>query len=255
MTDYCYTEIMKEILLAIGLTEKEATIYLFLLSSPHQSAKQVAEAVKLKRPNAYRLLSDLTEQNLVTYTEESIRRFSVTEPLILQKIIQEKQSLLQQTTSSLATIMPSFRSQYALALNKPGVIHAAGREGFERLLIDMIDSKTEVLLIASSDQPSDAAVLQKFQELIAQRKENNVPTRAIFHDGSHHERIQKKFIDRGFDVRFIGNTPFKGEVIIYEDTLAFTVYDPSLITTIITNASIASTMRILFEEVWSKANA
>jgi hypothetical protein len=54
-------------------------------------------------------------------------------------------------------------------------------------------------------------------------------------------------------VRFIGKDIYPGELVVYEDKCAFTVYQPELIVTIITNESIAATMRQLFDELWDRA--
>lgn len=130
----------------------------------------------------------------------------------------------------------------------------AGSDGFERLLGDMVRSKTEVLLVASNDIPDDET-LKLFRQLLIERKNNGVKTRALFHRATYSERIKEEFNERGMEVRFIGDTPFKGEVALYEDNAVFTVYDPSLIVTVLTNKHIADTMRALFEQLWTIAEA
>lgn len=127
----------------------------------------------------------------------------------------------------------------------------AGFEGFERLLLDAVKSKTEILLMASDDVPTDN--MERFRELLHERKNNGVKTRALFHKAHYSDRIRTEFTERGFDVRFLGDTPFKGEIGLYEDNTTFTVYDPSLMTTVITNKHITDTMRTLFENLWTIA--
>lgn len=245
---------MEDALLELGLNDKEVTIYLLLLQKPHQTAQQIAEQTDIKRTNVYRILDNLLAKGLIAPEETPIRKFSVTDPRSLHTILKEQQQQLKKAASVLISSMPTFRSQFSLSLDKPGVVSTAGIEGFEQLLKDMVHSQTEVLLVASNDQPTDEAVLRRFQNLLLERKANSVRTRALFHNGQHRKHIRAKFSERGFDVKFIGQSPFKGEIIIYEDNVAFTVYDPSLITTIVTNPYIASTMHLLFEEVWSKAD-
>lgn len=245
---------MEEILLQLGLTDKEAALYLLLLQSPNQTAQKLADQTDIQRTNVYRLLDNLLAQGLITADDSSVKRFAAAEPQSLQKLLRNKQMELKQTASSLSALMPSFRSQYSLSLDKPGVFHMAGSEGFERLLEDMVRSKTEVLLVASDDLPHDEQTLTRFRELLIERKNNGVPTRALFRNAQYSQRIKEEFNERGIDVRFIGDVPFKGEVALYEDNTTFTVYDPSLIVTIITNKYITDTMRTLFEQLWTVAN-
>lgn len=244
---------MEEVLLQLGLSDKESAVYLLLLKSPRLTAQQIAEQTDIARTNTYRIIDNLLEQKLIMRDDSPVSKFSATEPQALQQLLADKQLALKQTAKSLAATMPSFRSQYSLSTDKPGVVHMAGSEGFERLLTDMVTSQTEVLLIASDDVPQDEATLRRFRELLLKRKENGVATRALFHDAPYKDRIKREFTEHGIDVRFIGKTPFKGEVAIYEDNVAFTVYDPALITTVITNRHIAATQRALFAQLWRGA--
>lgn len=253
MTIFCYAVHMENVLREIGLQDNEATVYLQLLKNPLQTAQQLATQTDIKRTNVYRILDALLEQELIIKDDSPVSRFSAAEPQSLQKLLQRRQNTLKQTASSLSAVMPQLRSQYSLSLNKPGVVYMTGDDGLERLLFDMVNSQTEVLLVAG-DEPRDADTRSRFRELIMQRKQNNVHTRALFHGGEHQARITHRFSERGFDVRFIGTTPFDSEVVIYEDSVAFSVYDPSLIITIITNKDFANTMRTLFEQLWCTAN-
>lgn len=243
---------MEEVLRQLGLTDNELSVYMLLLKKPNQTAQQLATASNIQRTNLYRILDILVEQELIAInSESSVRRFYVTEPQNLQKLLQLKQTQLKQTSSLLSTTMPSFRSQYSLSLDKPGVFYMAGFEGFERLLLDEVKAKTEILLMASNDVPKEN--MARFKELLLERKRNGVKTRAIFHEANFNNKIRAEFNERGFDVRFLGNTPFKGEIGLYEDNTTFTVYDPSLMTTVITNKHITDTMRTLFEHLWAIA--
>ncbi len=253
MTNLCYAVIMNDILLELGLGDSESTVYVALLKTPNQTAHEIASATGVKRTNVYRILDVLQEQELITADDSPVKRFRTTDPRALQDLVQEKQSALKRTAHSLATAMPTFRSQYALSLDRPGVVHMTGKDGLERLLEDMLNSQTEVLLVAG-DEPHDEATRERFRELIMQRKSNGVATRALFHDGEHRARILDKFTARGFDVRFVGDSLFDSEIVIYEDNVVFSSYDPSIIITIITNPSFAATMRQLFNLLWKSAS-
>lgn len=244
---------MEEVLLQLRLSDKESAVYLLLLRSPRLTAQQIAERTEIARTNTYHIIDNLLEQNLIVRDDSPVSRFSTAEPQALQQLLADRQLTLKQTAKSLATTMPSFRSQYSLSTDKPGVVHMAGAEGFERLLTDMTTSQTEVLLVASDDVPNNPEILARFRELLVQRKNAGVTTRALFHDAPYKDRIKRKFTERGIDTRFIGDSPFRGEIAIYEDNVAFTVYDPSLITTVITNRHIADTQRTLFEQLWQQA--
>ncbi len=52
---------------------------------------------------------------------------------------------------------------------------------------------------------------------------------------------------------FLSQEPLPGEIVIYGNKIAFTVYQPSLIVTIMTNETMTQTFRIIFEQLWQSA--
>jgi sugar-specific transcriptional regulator TrmB len=254
MTKMIYSEHMDETLLQLGLNDKEAAVYLYLLKHPYQSAHQVANACNIQRTNIYRLLEVLEKQELVVHIDNPVRSFSAAEPQALRRLLEKQNIQLKQASSALTAAMPQFRSQYSLSLDKPGVFYMSGDAGIEQLLTDMVNSGTEVLLVASDNVPGNQKTLDRFRELISERKKAGVKTRALFHHADYSAKVTKQLETMGMEVRLIGTNPFLGEVVIYEDNVVFTVYEPSVSITVITNDQIASTMRLLFDELWQKSS-
>jgi hypothetical protein len=125
-----------------------------------------------------------------------------------------------------------------------------GEQGLLRLLDDMVRSSTEVLLVASDK--ADVEKIGGFKDKLLQRKANSVHTRALAEDHDR-ERRRDMYAERGMELRFLGELPYNGEVVIYENNVVFTVYEPSIITTVVTNEHIAQTMRTMFEGLWRQA--
>lgn len=246
---------MEEMLHNIGLSDKEIAIYITLLKTPRLTAQRLSKMSGIQRTNTYTLLDKLIDDGLVIYEDSPVKRYSVADPRSLRLILNRRQTQLKQTAAELSVVIPDFISQYSLGLDKPGVLHMPGVAGFEQLLQDMIRSKTEILLVASDYKPDDEETLVRFRALQLERKKAGVHTRALFHAISDGNRIADEFAELGIETRYIGSTPFSGEVVIYEDKVAFTVYEPSVVVTIITNPHIASTLRLIFEELWREAKA
>jgi sugar-specific transcriptional regulator TrmB len=60
-----YKKQLVGVLQELGLNEKEAMVYLALLSLGEASVSEVAQEAKIKRPTAYLILSSLEEKGLV----------------------------------------------------------------------------------------------------------------------------------------------------------------------------------------------
>ena len=255
MTKLVYTTYMHEILGQLGLTDNEITVYTALLVSPLQTAQELSEITSLKRTNTYRVLDELKEKELITTDNSAVQRFRAMDPRTLRRILEAKQQQIKQAAKALSSVMPTLSSQYALSLGKPGVFQLAGTQGFEQLLLDMEKSTTDIRIFASNYVPEDEDMLARFRELQLSRKKKGIKTYALFHHGADDEYIRNLFAERGLEVRFVDNTPYTGEVVIYENNVAFTVYQPSLVTTIITDTSIAQTMRLVFDQLWQSSPA
>jgi transposase-like protein len=253
MTKFDIILVMEEILQKIGLADNEAKLYLYLLKNPNKTAQQLAKETGIQRTNIYRLLDRLIEYQLISSDDSPVKTFVASAPQNLQVILNNKQTELKQVSASLSALMPVFRAQHSLSLDKPGVLHMANKNGLELLLKDMAHSRTEILLFASDDVPLDQETLASFRQLIYQRKKNGILTRALFHNGNRNEEIINNFSEMGIFVRFLGSVPFRSDIAIYENNIAFTVYEPSLNVTVITNVHIAGVMRLLFEQLWDSS--
>ena len=245
---------MDDTLRLLGLSEKEAQTYQLLLKSTGMTALQIANASGEKRTNVYPILENLTTKGLVLSNDKGVARYTAADPEKLRALLELKQSEYTLAATGLSSALPRLKSQYALTHNRPGVVHMAGKSGFLQLLDDMVHSQTEVLLVASNDVPDETDMLAQFRKRLLQRRENGVITRALFHHNQNEKMIRRIFTERGMELRFVGDMPFSGEVVMYENNVVFTVYKPSIIVTVVTNEAIAQTMRSLFENVWQQAD-
>lgn len=247
---------MEEVLREIGLSEKEARYYLLLLKQGDKTATELAELTDEKRTNAYMILEGLLQAGLVTVSKETGRGvYRPADPVELRKLLETEQRRQRQANMSLTAVLPELRSLYALSSDRVGVVQLSGLHGFETMLDDMLRSRTEILLVAS-DAPTTPEIWDKLKMSLEIRKVAGIKTRTIYHlnEAEDGESMRAAFAERGMEMRFLGDRPFPGELTIYEDNSIFISYEPSLSMTVITNHSIAETNRLLFEELWDKAN-
>ncbi len=251
---------MEEVLAGLGLNNKEAQFYLLLLHYGRMTVLELVQSSGEKRTNVYMILDVLSRKRLVVVSKAgSKRQYEASAPSSLYELLQVEQQRHQQVGAALTAAMPKLKSQYALANNRPGVVHLAGLDGFKVMLGDMMRSTTEILLIASN-APTDPRIWKILTESLARRKAQGIATRAIYHqehcqNDAQLERKKSEFEHRGMEVRFLGEREFKGEMAVYENNTIFTAYEPALVTTILTSKDVTDTTRILFEELWDKAGS
>lgn len=245
---------MDKLLTQLGLSEKEAAFYLYLLSEGSLTAAQISKANQESRTNTYMILDRLLAEQIVTTDNESaVKRFSAADPNKLRELLNNQLLQVRQSQSALNTALPQLSSLFSLGNHKPGIVYLTGLSGFRLLLEDMAKTKDVVDLIASDIAHENKEAWVILQKGIAKRKARGIKTRAIFHKEAQEWPHIAEIAARGFELRFWGEQPLEGELVLYDQKIALTVYKPTLIVTVITNEVLAKTFRAIFEEMWSQA--
>lgn len=108
----------------LGLSEKEAKIYLALLQLGPSTPYQIAKKAELKRPTAYVIAEELVEKGLIVHVPgENPRKYIARTP---DSFFEEAEGKLAKAKSAL----PELRSlQKGGTLEKPSIMYYEGPEG------------------------------------------------------------------------------------------------------------------------------
>ncbi|MBP7807515.1 hypothetical protein KA047_03400 [Candidatus Saccharibacteria bacterium] len=242
---------MLELFKQLGLNEKEAQFYLVLLEHEALTTAELAKATEESRTNAYMIIEKLQAMRLVENDSSPVKRFNAVNPVRLQRILADRQEDLKALNAQLRSILPGLNSKYQLAHHKPGVVYRQGLEGLKESFDDMTRTGKEVLVFDSDVSVQNEEAFSVIMESLEARKKRGIKSRALLHNaGREYPGIAEWPTKRNMNVRFSGDMPYEGEVAIYGDKCAFTVYVPDIIVTTITNSVIAETMRTVFENLW-----
>ena len=82
--------IEQKVLENLGLSEKEAQVYLSLIELGTGSVVQISKASQIKRPTTYLILDELKNRGIVTESQEKNRIiFAAEDPAVLEKNIKQ----------------------------------------------------------------------------------------------------------------------------------------------------------------------
>src|SRR5437899_393424 len=91
----------------LGLSEKEASIYLAALEIGRATADQLAKHAKIKRPTTYVQLESLMKKGLMsTYEEDKKTYFAPESPELLKRFLQKQKEELNSKESELDSLLP-----------------------------------------------------------------------------------------------------------------------------------------------------
>ena len=239
----------------IGLSEKEAKIYLAALELGEDSVQNIAKKAGIKRPTAYLIIEDLKQKGLIFEKPNSRGHIYIAEnPDKLKSILEERKRTLGEA-------LPFLRTIYNVEKGKPQVRVYEGLEAMKQIYIDEVwKSKTEILYFASI-KAIEKSIPKHLNFFIEGIEENHF-------QGKIKEFINPDPIDIEYGKKAIENNPncqiglipkdfpfrfSESDVAIFENKIMIASFDQKLFITIIESKVIVDNMRALYEMAWSQA--
>lgn len=142
---------IKDILLKIGLSDREAEIYLHLSEYGSLRASQLARDLKLPKTTIIESLYLLEEKGLVSrIKQKNSFIFSAEDPEILLLHLDQKEKEIRTNRALLVKALPSFRTIKS-DKNIPKVRYFEGHDGIIQLYEDSLRSKSDIHAYGSSE--------------------------------------------------------------------------------------------------------
>src|SRR3989344_86815 len=114
----------------IGLSEKEAIIYLALLAVDNSSVLDLSKKTKLNRSTTYVILESLAKKGLVSETTVGKKtHYQAEPPERLETYVEQRKILLEEQAKKLKDIIPQIKTVQREAGARPIVKYFEGREG------------------------------------------------------------------------------------------------------------------------------
>ncbi|MEX2564110.1 MAG: helix-turn-helix domain-containing protein [Candidatus Paceibacterota bacterium] len=129
----------------LGMSEKEAKVYLALLQVDSASATELSRTTDIKRPTVYVIIESLAEKGLVSETTVGKRtQFQAESPERLETYVERrKQELNEQSKELKSDVIPQLRSMQRGTGERPVVKYYEGHEGVLSILDEFSRSESE----------------------------------------------------------------------------------------------------------------
>ncbi len=249
-------------LINIGLSEKEAQIYLSSLSLGASSVQNIAKKANVNRVTTYVMIEQLTQKGLMsTFMQGKKKMFVAEKPIRLLSLIHEREQELSDQEVRFRQTLGPLTALMAQSEHKTQLRFYEGIEG--------IKACHEVLLTAMK------------QEQISSYWEIIVPSMSgeIFNDGSSpaREEARKEIVKRKMsvkkifvvdgpkyaddifsiasraEIRYIPEKkyPFNGEIGVYGNYTVFWIFRDDYSAVLIEDSYLATNMNVMFDLIWS----
>jgi sugar-specific transcriptional regulator TrmB len=245
-----------ELLISLGLTQDEATIYNVLLEGGFMPARTVATRASLGRPLTYKILDDLIIKNIIEKkdTAGKISLFAPIHPRELEKLLEKKKEVIETVQKTLNESIGQMVSKYNLFIGKPNVQFYEGKDGLLKIYEDINIEKNDILLIQSPFDSEIPEIDIIVQNQIKKQVANNIHTKAITpYIKTTKEWVKNKDLENLVTRCIIPEKKFEvpAQILIYGNKIGISSVRNPFITTIIEDKNINDTFRIMFDYIWN----
>ncbi|NQT50198.1 winged helix-turn-helix transcriptional regulator [Candidatus Kuenenbacteria bacterium] len=241
-------------LLAIGLTDKEAEVFVSALQLGYASVHEIAQKSGINRTTTYTHVKNLIARGLINVVEKNGKVFYVAEkPEKLKYIYEQQEKEIQRRRQTLDKIMPELESIYNLAKNRPSVRYYSytDKNDLDYVRREIQNQRSsEVYNIFNHDLFSEhinrnhiQAILDSVQKFrILYISKNKILDRKV-HPFIGHEKLKLKFLP---EAKF----NFLSEVLI-SDCNVYIAGNGSWM--VISDKLFSQTLTLLFHALWGIA--
>ncbi len=251
-------EDLKKELEHLGLSDKEASVYLAALEMGPSPVQDISHKSKVNRATTYVMIESLAGRGLMSTFQKGKKRFYAAEsPDRLMSIIENQQKTLKEKQAELETAMPMLAALYNAEGAKPQVRYLEGPEGVATVRQIMERLRGEFIEIVPIE------VAARVNEIMGdERKEH------------HHNLKQQSMKYRVLavmetpDLSKLGSMgageyrvisadkfPIHGNISVRDDHVFLFSFKSAVMSVVIRSQEIADTIRALFEMAWENAES
>ncbi|MEI8249003.1 MAG: helix-turn-helix domain-containing protein [Candidatus Taylorbacteria bacterium] len=176
---------LEKYLQEIGLNEKEAVVYLFLLTVDGSSVLDISKKTKINRSTTYIVLESLAKKGLVSETTIGKKtHFQAEQPERLETYIEQRKILLEEQSKKLKDIIPQIKSVQRESGEKPIVQYFEGKEGIfalnESLFKDNEEKEPVAYSVYSKNLLDEVFPEQERARFKKERIKKNIKNKTIY---------------------------------------------------------------------------
>lgn len=234
----------------IGLTDKEAGVYLALLAVDHASVIELSKKTKINRSTTYVVLESLSKKGLVSETTIGKKtHYQAEPPERLETYVERRKVLLEEQAKRLKDVIPQIKTIQRETGERPIVKYFEGRDGIisaNEEFYAMTGDNKETYLLYSKDMVDNIFTPQEKQKYRGVRLSKNIKSKVVY--TSKTDDILSDAT--GTRVRIDGSKyPITCDISIYGDKVKIAILGKFLSCILVESADLAATMKSLVDYI------
>ncbi len=245
-------------LIDIGLSDKEARVYVAMLELGPASVQEIALQSDVNRATTYLMLDALQGRGLVSSYDDAKRTVFIAEtPKKLVELIEREARTLDEKREKIIFFVPELEAMYRTQRNKPVVRFYEGEEGLRSL-------RDYLTRISTAQFDTFARLNASLGDVAKHDPERRL---GILQPGTRYRILYAASLGvdvprfppdamKQIEIRFASAVPFEfdGEIGILDEVAYLASAVPNAMATIVESVQIVTLMRAEFELAWSCAS-
>lgn len=228
----------------IGLTDKEAKIYLANLELGEATVQELAQKSGVKRTSIYNFIEEMQNRGFITKIEKDGK--------IL--IIPEKpESIIEKTkrqAKMMENLLPDLLGLYNSPAEKPKVKFYEGYEGIKKVYDNILTENKPIYTFGDYETMLNSELSDYMKNWAKERASKNIPIKIIANEGPKIKQIIKLDTQELRETKLVKEANFLTEINIFGNKLALISFQKPGMGVIIENNSIAETQLSIWQLLW-----
>jgi sugar-specific transcriptional regulator TrmB len=239
----------------IGLSEKEARVYLASLDIGRATADQLAKQSKIVRSTTYVQLESLMKKGLVsTYEEGKKTYFAPESPEYLKRVLELQKSEFEAKEKELGNFLPELLHKFEGAGDRPIVRFFDGKEGIINLREETLKTKDKTLYVLSSnDSLASLLPIEERDAFSKRRSEKGILTKLLY---TRKEGKLSEQATSGTERAYVSpeKLPLATDIVIFDDSVGIMTLKGKLLGVLIQSKEVHDSMLSIFNLLWEHSD-
>lgn len=232
----------------IGLSEKEAAVYLALLAVDNASVVSLAQKTKIKRPTVYVTLASLAKKGLVSETPSGKKtHYHAEPPERLETFVEQRKLSFAEQAKKLRDIIPQIKSAQREGGERPIVKYFEGKEGILNSLEEFVETEDKdgtMYLIYPRDLLEEIFTEEDRKKYRGVRLNKHIKSNALY----TYAKGEVPSDITGERIKIDENKyPISCDIAIYKDRVRINILGKKLSGIFVRSKDFAETMRSIFQ--------
>ncbi len=238
----------------IGLSDKEAKIYLTSLSRGPETAPNLAKISNIVRPTAYVIIDSLIKKGLMSsYAQDKKTYFTAEAPEHLLSLLRMQKKELDEKEREIERLIPELQELANIKGEKPKVRVFEGKEGLQSIREQLLKLKSKLVYsYVPVDEVYSLFSEKEHTEVMTKRRAANRIRSKVFYTTKKGPILKANDTVLLREAKYVPEKefPFKAGIDIYDNCIAIYTFKGKIMGVIIENEDIFQTMKSIFEMCW-----